>query len=334
MTDWIWAIADGRRDGYGHDVVDEQGRGGDQPEDRREVRARDDIGAAAVGVRAADLPVRHGHDGEEDRDRDRRPGSTGAWRRRRRRCRTRRISSVAYADELMASELKMARAFFFDRRSPISSSFASGRPKTTWRTRASGPPGRRPRHRGRLSRDQRPGSRIAEVRGVRALDADTAVAGLAALELLAPADHRRAPRQPGMTPHVIEARPDAKADGSGGRAGSLELESDTGGLCLGKAQGGGALRGLEACELDDPGQPETTSSIATSISRSATVERIRLGFRATSSPRLHACLERTRQPQEGTGGGWPICRSTTPQQPCRSVRARAPGSGTRRRVPR
>jgi hypothetical protein len=35
--------------------------------------------------------------------------------------RTRRISSVAYADELMASELKIASAFFFARRSPMSS---------------------------------------------------------------------------------------------------------------------------------------------------------------------------------------------------------------------
>ena len=35
--------------------------------------------------------------------------------------RTRRISSVAYADELIGSELKIARAFFLDRRSLISS---------------------------------------------------------------------------------------------------------------------------------------------------------------------------------------------------------------------
>ncbi len=47
---------------------------------------------------------------------------------------------MAYADELMASELKMASAFFFDRRSPISSSVESGRPKTTARTRVEGPP--------------------------------------------------------------------------------------------------------------------------------------------------------------------------------------------------
>src|SRR6476659_2327170 len=47
------------------------------------------------------------------------------------RIRTRRISSVAYADELIASELKIARAFFFERRSPISSSLARGRPRSS-----------------------------------------------------------------------------------------------------------------------------------------------------------------------------------------------------------
>ena len=35
ITDWIWAIAGGRRDRDRHDVVDEQGRGRDQSEDRR-----------------------------------------------------------------------------------------------------------------------------------------------------------------------------------------------------------------------------------------------------------------------------------------------------------
>src|SRR3954449_10167294 len=49
--------------------------------------------------------------------------------------RTRMISSVAYADELIASELKIARALVFDSRSPISSSVDSGRPKTTARAR-------------------------------------------------------------------------------------------------------------------------------------------------------------------------------------------------------
>ena len=136
----------GRRDRHGHDVVDEQRRGGDQPEDRREVRARDDVRATTVRVRPADLPVRHRDHGQQDRDRDRRPGSRGAGRAAPATIRTRRISSVAYADELMASELKIARAFFLDRRSPISSSFASGRPKTTWRMRATARPGRRPRY--------------------------------------------------------------------------------------------------------------------------------------------------------------------------------------------
>ena len=57
--------------------------------------------------------------------------------------RTRRISSVAYADELIASELKMARAFFLASHSPISSSLASGRPKTRLRPRKDQPAGLR-----------------------------------------------------------------------------------------------------------------------------------------------------------------------------------------------
>src|SRR5687768_1999025 len=47
------------------------------------------------------------------------------------RMNARMISSVAYADEEIASELKIARADFFERRSPISSSEASGRPSAT-----------------------------------------------------------------------------------------------------------------------------------------------------------------------------------------------------------
>ena len=39
------------------------------------------------------------------------------------------ISSVAYAVDEIASELKMASAFTFDSRSPISSALASGRPR-------------------------------------------------------------------------------------------------------------------------------------------------------------------------------------------------------------
>ena len=46
------------------------------------------------------------------------------------------ISSVAYADDEIASELKIARAFFLDSRSPISSSLARGRPRSTPLSRA------------------------------------------------------------------------------------------------------------------------------------------------------------------------------------------------------
>ena len=87
----------GRRDRDGHDVVDEQRRGGDEPEDRGQVGLGHDVGAAAVRVGAADLPVRDGHDGEQDRDRDRHlerqeqrarrrpgPGRAGSPRSRRR----------------------------------------------------------------------------------------------------------------------------------------------------------------------------------------------------------------------------------------------------------
>jgi hypothetical protein len=44
------------------------------------------------------------------------------------RMNARTISSVAYADELIASELKIASAFFFGSRSPSSSSECRGRP--------------------------------------------------------------------------------------------------------------------------------------------------------------------------------------------------------------
>ena len=52
------------------------------------------------------------------------------------RTRTRRISSVAYAEDEIASELKIARAFFFVSRSPSSSTEASGRPRKNRRTAA------------------------------------------------------------------------------------------------------------------------------------------------------------------------------------------------------
>src|ERR1035437_5215189 len=57
------------------------------------------------------------------------------------RTRTRRISSVAYAEDEMASELKIGRASCLESRSPISEALVSGLPKMNARTRAA----RRPR---------------------------------------------------------------------------------------------------------------------------------------------------------------------------------------------
>ena len=75
----------------------------------------------------------------------------------------------------MASELKMASAFFLDSRSPISSSVASGRPmrarRATARARPSGVVGAIAAGLG--GQDALAG--VPEVRGVRPLDADAPV---------------------------------------------------------------------------------------------------------------------------------------------------------------
>ena len=82
----------------------------------------------------------------------------------------------------MASELKIASAFFFDSRSPISSSFDSGRPKTTARrARAAGRGRCAARWPPRLATSW-PGPGVAEIRRVRPLDADAPVRRLAALQ--------------------------------------------------------------------------------------------------------------------------------------------------------
>ena len=61
----------GRRDGHRHDVVDEQRRRSDEPEERRQIRPGHDVRAAAVRVGAADLAVRDRDDGQQDGDGDR-----------------------------------------------------------------------------------------------------------------------------------------------------------------------------------------------------------------------------------------------------------------------
>ena len=135
-------LADRRRGRHRdrHHVVDQEGGRGDQPEQRAEVLLRDRVRAAAARVRPADLAVRESRRppaGPRSRSR-RRPRTTSAVAPAA--ARTRMISCVAYADELIASELKIASAFFFESRSPASSSLASGRPIATPRTRAHAPP--------------------------------------------------------------------------------------------------------------------------------------------------------------------------------------------------
>ena len=82
----------------------------------------------------------------------------------------------------MASELKMARAFFLVSRSSMSWALDSGLPKTKARTRAM----RRPRAvRGALAAalaTMTPGPGVAEVGGVRPIDHDAPVAELATVE--------------------------------------------------------------------------------------------------------------------------------------------------------
>ena len=76
----------------------------------------------------------------------------------------------------------MASAFFFERRSSISSSFESGRPKMTLRSLARARPRAGSRDGRRLARDQLARAHVAEVRSVRPVDADPPIAGLSALE--------------------------------------------------------------------------------------------------------------------------------------------------------
>ena len=177
------------RDGDGHDVVDQQRRGGDQPEDRREVRPGDDVGPAAVRIGPTDLAVRHRDDRQQERDRDRRPGSTGAARPRRRRAgpagspRSRRPTSE------IASELKIASAFFFERRSSDLLLVRQRPPEDDGPEPGEGATASRPRDGRRLARDQLARAGVAEVRGMRPFDANPPVARLSALERPPSPDH-------------------------------------------------------------------------------------------------------------------------------------------------
>ena len=170
----------GRRHRDRHDVVDEQRRGGDEPEDRREVGPGHDVRAAAVRVGPADLPVRHRHDGQQDGDRDRHldrqqhrrraaedqdpQDLLGRVGRRRDRVRAEDGERLLLVEALVDLGLAGERTPEDDRRARR----ANARPVRVRGIEAAS----------RATELARPG--VAEVRGVRSLDPDAPVAGLAA----------------------------------------------------------------------------------------------------------------------------------------------------------
>ena len=175
-------------DGDGHDVVDQERRGGDQPEDGRQVRLGHDVRAAAVRIRAADLAVGDRDDREEERDRDRdldreeqRTGPRedqdpedllGRVRRRRDRVRAEDRERLLLRQALFQLVLVRQRPTEDDGPEPGESPAAT----RSWGGR-------------RLTGDHLVGAGIPEERGVRPLDADPAVARLSALERLPTPDH-------------------------------------------------------------------------------------------------------------------------------------------------
>ena len=187
-----------RRDGDGHDVVDQECRGGDEPEDRGEVRPGDDVRPAAVRIGATDLAVRDRDDRQEQRDRDRyldrhEQGASagddqdpqdllGRIGRRGDGVRAEDRERLLLREALLHLLLVRQRPPEDDGTEPGEGATASG-----------------PRDRCRLARDQLVRAGVAEVRGVRPIDADPPVARLSALERPPSADHdsisRR--RQPG-----------------------------------------------------------------------------------------------------------------------------------------
>ena len=180
----------------------------------------------------------------------RRAGRAGSPRSRRR-------------DELIASELKIARAFFFDRRSLDLLLVREWSPEHDLRARAR-PPG--PSGFAAADAASRAtswlGARVAEIRGVRPLDADAPIPGLATL---AAGDARRSrgglPDSRALMPQSSRRGPMRRLTATRRRRGSLQGELDAGRLGLRRdAERGGALRGLEAGQLDDPGAAATTTS--------------------------------------------------------------------------
>ena len=176
------------RDGDGHDVVDQERRGGDQPEDRRQVRPGDDVGAAAVRIGATDLAIGDRDDREKERDGDRDldrdeqrtgPGDDqdpedllGRVGRRRDRVRAEDRERLLLRETLL--DLVLVRQWPPEDEGPEPGEGAAATGSRDGR---------------RLAGDQLVGAGIPEERCVRPLDANPPVAGLAALERAPTPDH-------------------------------------------------------------------------------------------------------------------------------------------------
>ena len=189
--------------------------GRDERRHPAEVDLRHRVRAATVRVGDADLPIGEGHDrraGRRWRSQIGRatPSAAGATPAR---SSARRISSVAYADELMASELKIASALRLGQSLAElvlgGERLAEHEPARSWPRRA------RCRWSATLAASLAVSvarARVAEVGGVRSLHADPAVAGLATLQRATASDHpaiqsrsRRRPR--GDRPGASAGRP-------------------------------------------------------------------------------------------------------------------------------
>ncbi len=181
----------GRRHRHCHDVIDEEGRRRDEPEDRGEVLASDDVGAAAVRVGPADLAVgerdhgQHHDDGDRHADRvGERAGGRGDDEDAEDLLgRVGRRADRVGAEDRQRLDLGQALADLLLRRQGTAE---DDRPDT-----GDEPAGGRERPAGGLLGDERSGAGVSEVGGVRTFDPHPPVRDLAPGERAPAADHRR-----------------------------------------------------------------------------------------------------------------------------------------------
>src|SRR5437879_6149080 len=100
--------AGGHRDHDGQEVVDDEGARRDETGYHAEVLARDDVAATTLRIRADHLQIADDHDREDDDDGDRERHVSEATNAAPASARMRIASSVAYADDEMLSDAKMA----------------------------------------------------------------------------------------------------------------------------------------------------------------------------------------------------------------------------------